>query len=136
MRNNPENSKQSLMRLLITAAENVSSTKEKAREYLSSEGVNVDKVVSDGLTRIKKIQMEVSAEKTRQEMFAAQGYQREAEAFVEQLLNSVNFSIPELIQKEELSVSFRNIESLSKEDIRAILIKHYTLKLYNEKKGD
>ena len=49
--------------LFLQAADNESSDKGMAREFLASEGVNVDRMVSDGLKRIKQMQMIAEAKK-------------------------------------------------------------------------
>ena len=74
------------------------------------------------------MQLFVEAAKTQKEMQAAESVKAEATAWVDKLLAGVDFSLPELVKKEELSMSFRNVNSLSQDDIRNILIKHFSLK--------
>lgn len=114
--------------LFFEAAQHDSNTKEAAKDFLASEGVNTEKLVSDGLKRIKQMQMMANAKRTEQEMQEAEAVKAQATQWVDNLLGNINFSLPELVQKEELSMSFRNVESLSQDDIRNILIKHFTLK--------
>jgi hypothetical protein len=125
-------SKSDFVNLFLSTAENNSSSKEAAKEFLASEGVNTDKLVSEGLKRIKKMQMLADASRTEQEMNVAESLKGEATAWVDNLLANINFSLTELVQKEELSMSFRNVENLSKDDIRNILIRHFTLKFMNQ----
>lgn len=125
-------SKSDFVNLFLSTAENDSNSKEAAKAFLASEGVNTEKLVSEGLKRIKKMQMLANANKTENEMQAAESVKAEATAWVDNLLASINFSLPELVQSEELSMSFRNVDSLSKDDIRNILIRHFTLKFMNK----
>lgn len=120
----------------MQAADNESSDKGMAREFLASEGVNVDRMVSDGLKRIRQMQMIAEAKKTEQEMLASEKIKAQATQWVDELLSKVDFSLPELVRKEELTVSFRNVEHLSEEDIRVILIRHFTLKFLNQQKDN
>lgn len=128
MSNNSKNNKTDFIRLTIASAEHVSSDKEKAKEYLSSEGLDVDSVVNEGMKRLKRLKMQIEADRTKSEMQQAEEAKVKASAWVEDLLSKIDFSLPELIKEEELTMSFRNVEKLSKEDIKNILIKHFTLK--------
>lgn len=132
MKNDMKKEKANIVTLILNTAENNSHSKNAAKEFLSSENLGVDNIVSDGLKRIKQLQMMVDAERTETEMVASEIYKREAENQVDELLNRIDFSIVDIIEQEQLSVSFRNVESLSKEDIRLILIKHFTLKFMNK----
>jgi len=129
-------SKSDFVNLFLQAADNESSDKGMAREFLASEGVNVDRMVSDGLKRIRQMQVMAEANKTEQEMFASEKIKAQATQWVDELLSKVDFSLPELVKKEELTVSFRNVEHLSQEDIRVILIRHFTLKFLNQQKDN
>ena len=136
MSNKANQSKSDFVNLFLSTAENDSSNKEAAKEFLASEGVKTDKLVSEGLKRIKKMQMRADASRTDQEMKAAESVKAEATAWVDNLLANINFSLPELVQKEELSMSFRNVENLSKDDIRKILIRHFTLKFMSQQNNN
>lgn len=136
MSNKANQSKSDFVNLFLSTAENDSSSKEAAKEFLASEGVNTDKLVSEGLKRIKKMQMLADASRTEQEMQAAESVKAEATAWVDNLLANINFSLMELVQKEELSMSFRNVENLSKDDIRNILIRHFILKFMSKQNNN
>lgn len=125
-------SKSDFVNLFLSTAENDSSSKEAAKAFLESEGVNTEKLVSEGLKKIKKMQMLADAKRTENEMQAAESVKSAAIEWVDNLLSDMNFSLPELVQKEELSMSFRNVENLSQDDIRNILIRHFTLKFMNQ----
>jgi hypothetical protein len=123
--------KANVLALILGTVENESRSKRAAKEYLSSENLGVDNIVSEGLKRIRQMQMAIDAEKTENEMRSSDMYKKQAEVWVEKLLSGINFSLPEIIEKEHLSVSFRSVESLSIEDVKNILIKHFTLKFMN-----
>lgn len=132
MNNNSKYNKTDFIRLTIATAEHVSSDKETAKEYLSSEGLDVDSLVNEGMKRLKRLKMQIEADRTKSEMMHADDAKQKASAWVEELLSKIDFSLLELIKEEELTMSFRNVEKLSKEDIKNILIKHFTLKFLDE----
>lgn len=132
MDNNSKYSKADFIRLAMSTAEHVSSDKEKAKEYLSAEGLDADSIVNDGMRRLKRLKMQIEAEKTKAEMLSAEKAKQQASDWVENLLSKIDFSLPELIKEEELSMSFRNIEKLNIDDIKKILVKHFTLKFLEE----
>jgi len=129
-------SKSDFVNLFLSTAENDSSSKEAAKAFLASEGVNTERLVSEGLKKIKKMQMLADAKRTEDEMQAAESVKSKAIEWVDNLLANINFSLPELVQKEELSMSFRNVENLSQDDIRNILIRHFTLKFMNQQNNN
>jgi predicted RNA-binding protein Jag len=120
--------KAGFVKLVLDSVESDSESKEAARAFLASEGLNPDQIVADGLKRIKQMQMKLNAQQTQEEMIAAESSKEKAIQWVENLLESMDFSLTELVQREGLQVSFRNMEELSREDIKNILIKHFTLK--------
>lgn len=132
MNNNAKYNKTEFIRFVMSTIEHNSSDKEKSREYLSSQGLNVDAIVSDGLKRINKIQMQVEADKTRLEMASSETIKQRANEWVEKLLNSIDFSLEILVKEEKLTVCFSNLKKLDKDDIKKILVKHFTLKFIEE----
>ena len=132
MSNNLKNTKTTFISFMMNTLEHESSDTAKAKEYLETQGVNVDSMLSAGMQRIKLRKLKVAAEETELQMAAAQEFSQKACAWVDDLLQRVDFSLPELINQEGLSVSFRNIEKLNQEDIRRILIKHFTIKFNQE----
>lgn len=123
--------KTDFVKLYLDSVQNDSTGKEAAKAYLESEGVNTTRLVTDGLQKINKMQMLADAARTEKEMQAAESVKAAAIEWVDNLLAGVNFSLPDLVKKEELSMSFRNVDSLSQDDIRNILIRHFTLKFMN-----
>ena len=134
MSNNMKYNKINLVRLTMATIEQDSLNTEKSREYLSSQGLNPDSIISDGLKRIKRIQLQINAEKTRMEMVSIEDFKLKAIKVVENLLSNINFSFTEFVKQEGLAMSFRNMETLGKEDIKELLIKHFTLKLLEDQK--
>jgi hypothetical protein len=132
MSNNSKYSKADFIRFVMSTVEHVSSDKEKAKEFLSAEGLDVDSILSDGMKRLKRLKMQIEAEKTKAEMLSAEEAKQKASEWVDDLLNKIDFSLQDLVREEELTMSFRNIEQLSKDDIKKILIKHFTLKFLEE----
>lgn len=134
MKKKQNSSKSDFVALFLSTVDNDSYSTDAAKEFLSSEGYSADNIVSDGLRKIKQMQMQIEAKKTEEEMNAKSTYKAEAETFVTNLLKSIDFSLPAFVQEEQLSVSFRNIESLKPGDIKDILINHFTLKFMNRDK--
>lgn len=132
MSNNSKYSKADFIRFVMSTVEHVSSDKEKAKEFLSAEGLDVDSIISDGMKRLKRLKMQIEAEKTKEEMLSSEEAKRKASEWVDDLLGKIDFSLPELVREEELTMSFRNIEKLSQDDIKKILVKHFTLKFLEE----
>ncbi len=131
-----DRNKKDLANILLRNAEHDSSDKQSARKFLSSEGFNTDKFIADGLKRIKKMQLLANARNTELEMETAKQAKEEAIAWVDALLSKQNFSVVELVRSEELSLSFRNLDSMDEEDIRNTLIRHFTLKFMNKGKQE
>lgn len=134
MDNKKNQSKSDIARFFLRIAEDESRDSQSAREYLASEGVNVDQMLSDGMQKIKRALMEAEAKKTEADMVASASAVERATIWVDDLLSKMDFSFADFVKKEELALSFRNVESLSDADKRAILIKYFTLKFSNEKK--
>lgn len=132
MSNNSKYSKADFIRFVMSTVEHVSSDKEKAKEFLSAEGLDVDSIISDGMKRLKRLKMQIEAEKTKEEMLSSEEAKQKASEWVDDLLSKIDFSLPELVKEEELTMSFRNIEKLSQDDIKKILVKHFTLKFLEE----
>lgn len=132
MSNNSKYSKADFIRFVMSTVEHVSSDKEKAKEFLSAEGLDVDSIISDGMKRLKRLKMQIEAEKTKEEMLSSEEAKQKASEWVDDLLSNIDFSLKDLVKEEELTMSFRNFEQLSKDDIKKILVKHFTLKFLEE----
>ena len=136
MKKRLDDNKKDFVHLYLFNAEHDSRDKESARKFLDNEGVNTNKLVNDGLKRIRKMQLLINANKTKNEMEQLEKVKSDAIAWVDQLLGNVNFSLINLVKTEELTVSFRNLEELSQDDVRNILIRHFTLKFMNRENKD
>lgn len=132
MINNSKYSKADFIRFVMSAVEHESSDKEKAKEYLSAQGVDIDSMLSDSMKRLKRLQLQIAAEKTKAEMLSAEEVKQKASDWVDDLLSKIDFSLQDLVKEEQLTMSFRNVEQLSKDDIKKILVKHFTLKFLEE----
>ena len=132
MGNNSKYNKADFIKFVISTVEHETSDKEKAKEFLSSQCVDIDSMLSDSMKRLKRLQLQIAAEKTKAEMLSAEQAKQKASEWVDDLLSKIDFSLQDLVKEEELTMSFRNIEQLSKDDIRKILVKHFTLKFLEE----
>jgi len=135
MSSNFKTSKTDFTRFVMSVIEHDSFDKDNAIEYLSSQGLNVGLIVSEGLKKIKRIELQIQAERTKNEMTLSEEIRQKANKWVDQLLSNSEFSLKDLIKKEELALCFRNIENLKKEDIREILVKHFTLKFLRDQEA-
>lgn len=126
--------KTEFIKFFISNNEYILSDTQKSEDYLKSEGLDTTKLVSNGLANIKKIKLEIQAQQTKIEMNEIEAtIKKKAEDWVNNLLDSIDFSIPKIIKEENLALSFKNVESLTKEDIKEILINHFTLKFLPKK---
>jgi len=132
MSDNVSNRKTDFVRLIMSEIQAASSDAELTKEFLESEEVNVANMQAEGLKRIKKMQLMIAAEHTKADMRKASSVAAKALAMAEQLLSDASFSLTAFMQKEGLLVSYSNFEANSPEDVKAILVKHYTLKLMIE----
>ena len=60
--------KANFINLFLSTAENDSITKDAAKSFLQEEGINTEKLISEGLKKIKKMQMLADASRTEKEM--------------------------------------------------------------------
>lgn len=125
--------KEDFINFIMATVENDSSDEEKAREYLSSQNLDVDAIVDNGIKRLKRLQLQIQAEQTKLEMQSAELAKQKATEWVDDLINRVDFSFSNVVEEEQLTLSFRNIEKLSEKDIKELLIKHFTLKFLDHK---
>jgi hypothetical protein len=125
--------KKSFVQLFISHAQEDSAGKDAAEEFLRSEGINVERLKSEGLSLIRKKQLELQAKKTELEMAGMDDASRQAEEWVDKLLASTTFSFSDFVREEEVVVNFSHIKDLNADAIRAILVQHYTLKFMQRK---
>lgn len=119
-------------KLVNIDAQDISNDFVSAKEFLIQEGVNVDRLVSDGLKRIKKMQLQIEAEKNRAAMFSLEKYIDQAKEMARQLLQSPSFSFLDYLKEEQVVASFSNLQKLTEEEKRSIIEKHITLKLQKQ----
>jgi len=123
-----EQGKKDFVKVFLKNVEDDSRDEQAAKEFLQSEGFDVDRTKQEGLNHIKQIQLLIDAEKTEAEMTAAGPFVQRATEWVDSMINSATFSLQQLVQEEELTVSFSHLEHLNKGELRNILIRHFTLK--------
>jgi hypothetical protein len=130
-----DKNRKSLENLLNSFSDNIyADDEETLKTLIKEEGIDIDVIEKRILNSIKKIKMQIQAQKTKNEMLLTDNAKQKAIQWVDSLLSKFDFSFSALIKKEGLSISFRNMESLSKEEMKNILIKHFTLKFLQEQK--
>lgn len=109
------------------------SSDQGSEEFLRAEEIDTDQLLSEGLRKIKQIQMNIASEKTEREYQAmkANVFQR-AKDQVEKLLSDASFSLENFIKSENIQVAYRNFENMTKEEIKEFLERHYLLKFDKE----
>ena len=120
----------------MSSLDSVSSDKEDANSYLSEQGLDSNEIISEGLQRIRKIQLRIEASKTKNEMESTEFFKNIAIEKVKELLNNTDFTFPSFIKANKLAIQNRNIESFTKEDIENTLIQYYYLKYLKEDKDN
>jgi hypothetical protein len=133
MRSQKESNLRFLENLLDSFSENVyPEDKEQLKALIREEGLDPDAIKNKVLKSIKKIQLQHDAELTKKEMLSAAVFKQKAIELVESLVSKVGFSFAQLVKEENLAMSFRNVETLSEDDKKNILVKHFMLKLLAE----
>jgi len=132
MSSNSRHSKKDLSKYFLASSDADSESSEQARQFLISEGINVDSMLADGLKRIKKIQFQLKAEETKKGMRAFDEVRSSVIHWVENLVAQPDFSFITCVQQEKIVVNFRSVESMSVDDKKEILVKHFTLKRLND----
>lgn len=136
MSNNNDYSKAAFFRFVLSSAEYVSGSKERAIDYLKSEGLDTDAIINEGVNRIKRMQMSINASQTRQRMSNTDLIIPKAVEWVDKLLSDINFSFADFVIQEKLVLHNRNLQTFTTEEIRQTLIKYYTLQIIEKQKGD
>lgn len=131
-----QSAQQCLLNLMVESAESVSMTKDAAVNYLKDEGINVDSFVSEGMKRIKQMQLKAKAINTKKELSALEEVKQKAKAYVKQLMEQAEFSFAAFIMQERIPLHNRKIESFSAEDIENTLTDYFSLKMSQELKPD
>lgn len=119
-------------KLVNIDAQDISNDFVSAKEFLIQEGVNVDRLVSDGLKRIKKMQLQIEAQKNRTAMSSLEKYIDQAKEMAYQLMQNPSFSFLDYLKEEQVVASFSNLQKLTDEEKCSILEKHITLKLQKQ----
>lgn len=136
MSENSQDSKNDFLRFIKSHIDFVSSNREAAAEYLSSEGLSVDNIIAENIKKIKRLQLQLQSTETKKEMIALNDIKQKAISYVEQLMGTKGFYFPTFIKTENLSFQNRNLESFSEEDIKNTLINYYLLKFIKENKSN
>jgi len=98
--------------------------------------MNVEQIVSKKLKRIKQLKLQIEAKKTQTEMKNFDWQRQKAIEWVEQILADQDFSFAAFAEANQLVLSYRNLETFTDEDIKDILIQHFTLKFLQDTQDD
>ena len=121
-----------LAQIILGGIEPISCNKENSIAYLKEEGLNPDSIKEEGLRRLKRLQLQLNAAKTKREMIANEKARQEANEWAERILSDISFSFPAFVKEEKMVLQNRNIESFTKEDIRHTIAQYLFMKLLND----
>ena len=131
-----QSSKKDFLRLIESQASERSSCLEKAFEYLREEGIDTEKLIEQGISRIKQIRLRIEASKTKAEMKMYEPLRVRAIKKVKELLADSNFSFPTFIKQEGIILQNRNFESFTDEDIERTLINYFHMKYIEQENAN
>lgn len=111
------------------------SSGEQSEAYLKENGFDPDELVNESIRLAKRVQMQVASEKTEMEYqdLKANLLQR-VKNEVERLLSDVSFNLENFIKQEKINLAYKNFETMSREEIKEFLERHYLLKFENNSK--
>lgn len=113
------------------------SASENSEAYLKSEGLDPDKLVADGLRKIKQLKMKMASVKTETSFSVLTStLMTNAKEEAKRLMDSVNFDFAAFVKKEGITVAYRNLDTLSKDEIKEFLEKHILLKLQQQNENN
>ncbi|WP_339880800.1 hypothetical protein [uncultured Algoriphagus sp.] len=124
------------LRLMLTNADAISENDESVKIYAHDEGIDLDKVKSEGKQSFKRMMLRLNAEKTRTEMQSNQSLKEMALEIVDKLMEKANFSFESYIIQNSIPMHNRNLEKLSDTDIKNTLIQYHYLKLIEKSNLD
>src|ERR1700761_4292300 len=107
--------KKDFINVFLKNATDHSRDEQAAKEFLQSEGYDVERAKQEGISRIKQMQLRIEAAKTEVEMTAAAPHKQRATEWVNTLLNDTTFDLRRLVEEEELTMSFSHMEHLNAE---------------------
>ena len=125
--------KSDFIRFVMTTIDHNSNDNTRAKEYLSSQGLNVDAIISEGLKRIKRLQHSQNAKMTKNDYFSNDLIKSKANEWVEKILADSTFSFTRFVKEENLVLQNRNLESFTNDDVKNTLVQYFTLKFMEER---
>lgn len=109
------------------------SSPENAEAHLRDQGLDPVEIATEGMRRVKMMQMQLASQRTAEEYKNLQvKLLQQAKQKVQALLSDVDFSLESFLKRERLNVAYKNFESLSQDEVREFLVKHFLLKLQSE----
>ncbi len=113
------------------------SSDEGADQYLREEGIDIDKLVDEGLRKIRQIRMNIAAEKTQQDYVVMKSNTMEwAKAEAKRMMADVSFNFQAFVKQHKINVAYRNFDELTKEEIQEFLERHLMLKSGKQNGGE
>lgn len=111
----------------------VISSDEHSHDFLKEKGFDPDALVSEGLKKLKQIQMNMASEKTEAEyQLNKAGVMDRARAEAAKLLSNVSFNLHDFLKSQNLTVSYKNFDEMSQDEIKEVLERHFILTLSKE----
>lgn len=106
------------------------SSDENSDAYLRAEGLDPNSLVDDGLRKLKQFKMKMASAKTETTYTnLTASLMDKAREEVKRLMEMANFDFAGFVKREGVVGAFRNLDTLSKEEMREFLERHILLKL-------
>lgn len=132
MNNFSGQNKKDFAKLLIATLDPISCDTTSAKAYLAEEGLDPQAIKEEGLKRIRKLQLQIKASQTRQQMVNSEPAKRQAMDWVERLLSDAKFSFHQFVRENQLVLQNRNLDSLTPDDIKNTLVDYFYLQFINQ----
>ena len=131
-----EKNRRSLTHLLMGELNAISSSDDAAKQFANDEGLDYDSIRSEGLKRMKQLQLKMKAKAKLEIDEARIPLKEKAREFVNNLLQDPSFSFFNFMSQNEIALHNRSIDSFTQEDIRNTLEQFYYMKMSKEDNQD
>lgn len=113
------------------------SSDEESDAFLREQGLDPDKLVIDGLKKIRQMKMNIAAEETERKYQSMKSNSMDkAKKYVDGILADASFNLQAFIKANSITVSFRNFEEIDEDEVRQFLERHFMLKFEKEKEKE
>ncbi|MBX2963960.1 MAG: hypothetical protein KF687_15720 [Cyclobacteriaceae bacterium] len=113
------------------------SSDEESENTLREAGLDPDQLVKETLSDIRRIKMKLASDATQQQFLEIRKkLLQRAKTEVDRLLSSAKFDLSSFVKNENINLAYRNLETMTQEEIRESLERYFLLKFENEQNGE